>query len=86
MDVSTGSGDAVEDVGKGDCYTAERAMLDTGKSFFTTPGEVAFFVKCLCAEAWVQREASSEGVTFQLVAFGPFHHLKSHLDTNQPFR
>lgn len=42
MDVSTGSRDAVEDVGKGDCYTAETAMLDTGKSFFTAPGEVAF--------------------------------------------
>lgn len=43
-------------------------------------------MKCLCGEAWVQREASPEGVAFQLVALGPFHHPKLHLDTNQPFR
>ena len=59
MDVSTGSGDAVEDVGKGDCYTAERAMLDTGKSFFTTPGEVAVF-----CEMFVCGSLGAEGGLF----------------------
>lgn len=33
----------------------------------------------------MQREASSDRASFQLVALGPFPHLKSLLDTRQPF-